>query len=85
MNFIARRLMRRALCLQSFAAMTYRFRGELSDSHRVRRLGARRVILRGAGLPHDGAGGLELGTSQACVVKIPACISGTGNSFVALV
>jgi hypothetical protein len=29
--------------------------------------------------------GLDLGTSRACAMKIPACISGTGNSFVALV
>ncbi|KRR18582.1 hypothetical protein CQ14_24645 [Bradyrhizobium lablabi] len=68
--------------------MTYRFRGELSDSWpaSLHLMDARRVVLRGKqDLPRDTAGGLDLGTSQASAVKFPACISGTGNSFVALV
>jgi hypothetical protein len=36
-----------------------------------------------AGTPHDASGGLDLGTSQACAMKIPAFISGTGESFAA--
>jgi len=67
--------------------MTYRFRGELSDSWpaSLHLMDAGRGCLEGAGPPRDVAGGLDLGTSRAWAMKSPACISGTGNSFVALV
>ena len=44
-----------------------------------RRFGA----LAGAGLRAMCRAALDLGTSQACAMKIPACISGTGKSCLA--
>jgi hypothetical protein len=68
--------------------MTYLFWGELSDSWpaSLHRMGARWGCFEGEkDLRAMRRAGLDLGTSGACAMKIPACISGTGNSFVALV
>ena len=84
MNIVARRSMRRARCLQSFVAMTYLCRGSRAiRAALLRRHGRALGCHEGSGGLRDASGGLDLGTSRACAMKIPACISGTGNSFVA--
>src|SRR4051812_16756539 len=77
----------RRVCLQIFIGMTYRSRGELSDSRRVFASRGRAPGNLGgeAGRLRDVSGAPDLETRQACAMKSPTCICGTGNFFPHLV